>query len=341
MRKPAVTGTGGLVAAQHAGAAEVGARVLEGGGNAVDAALAASLALCVLEPWMSGLGGGGFMVIAKPDGAAEVIDFGMVAPARLDPAAYPLVDGRDDELFGWPAVLEQRNLLGPLSIAVPGQAAGLGLAYGRHASMPWADLAAPAIALARRGLPVTWYATLRIAGGAGDLIRFDGARDVYLPGGLPPVPNADGTPVHLSLGRLGETLERLAEAGPQDLATGELAHLLAHDVEAAGGMLASDDLARYRARPSAPTADRPCRRDLRHAGRPDRRADLCACAGALGRRQDPARQAWPHSVCRLGRGVARRLRRRGSRPWATSTTAGIRPARRICAWSTAPARWSA
>ena len=252
MRKPAVTGTGGLVAAQHAGAAEVGARVLEGGGNAVDAALAASLALCVLEPWMSGLGGGGFMVIAKPDGAAEVIDFGMVAPARLDPAAYPLVDGRDDELFGWPAVLEQRNLLGPLSIAVPGQAAGLGLAYGRHASMPWADLAAPAIALARRGLPVTWYATLRIAGGASDLIRFDGARDVYLPGGLPPVPNADGTPVHLSLGRLGETLERLAEVGPQDLATGELAHLLVRDVEAAGGMLASDDLARYRARPSAP-----------------------------------------------------------------------------------------
>ena len=252
LRKPAVTATGGLVAAQHAGAAGVGAEVLETGGNAVDAALAASLALCALEPWMSGLGGGGFMVIATPDGAAEVIDFGLVAPSRLDPAAYPLVSGRDDELFGWPAVLEQRNLLGPLSIAVPGQAAGLGVAHRRHASMPWRELCAPAIALARRGLPVTWYTTLRIAAGAGDLIRFDATRGVYLPDGLPPVPNADGTLAHLLLGRLPDTLERLAEAGPEDLVSGELAHILVRDVAAAGGVLAPDDLARYRARPGAP-----------------------------------------------------------------------------------------
>jgi gamma-glutamyltranspeptidase/glutathione hydrolase len=247
-----VTAAGGLVAAQHAGAAAVGAEVLDAGGNAVDAALATSLALCVLEPWMSGLGGGGFMVMARPDGTAEVIDFGLVAPSRLDPTAYPLADGRDDELFGWPAVLEQRNLLGPLSIAVPGQAAGLGLAHRRHASMPWADLCAPAIALARRGLPVTWHTTLRIAVAAADLIRFDAAREVYLPGGLPPVPNADGTPAHLPLGRLPATLERLAAAGPQDLVDGELARLLARDVTAAGGVLAFDDLAGYRARPVEP-----------------------------------------------------------------------------------------
>jgi gamma-glutamyltranspeptidase/glutathione hydrolase len=247
-----VTAAGGLVAAQHAGAAAVGAEVLDAGGNAVDAALATSLALCVLEPWMSGLGGGGFMVMARPDGTAEVIDFGLVAPSRLDPTAYPLADGRDDELFGWPAVLEQRNLLGPLSIAVPGQAAGLGLAHRRHASMPWADLCAPAIALARRGLPVTWHTTLRIAVAAADLIRFDAAREVYLPGGLPPVPNADGTPAHLPLGRLPATLERLAAAGPQDLVDGELARLLARDVTAAGGVLAFADLAGYRARPVEP-----------------------------------------------------------------------------------------
>jgi gamma-glutamyltranspeptidase/glutathione hydrolase len=251
-RKAVVTAAGGLVAAQHAGAAEVGAHILEGGGNAVDAALATSLALCVLEPWMSGLGGGGFMVIAKPGGAPEAIDFGLVAPSRLDPTAYPLAAGRDDDLFGWPAVLEQRNLLGPLSIAVPGQAAGLGMAHRRHGSMPWPELCAPAIALARRGLPVTWYTMLRIADGAGDLNRFDAAREVYLPGSLPPVPNGDGTPAHLPLGRLPETLERLAEAGPQDLLTGELAHLLVRDVEAAGGVLALDDLAGYRARAGEP-----------------------------------------------------------------------------------------
>jgi gamma-glutamyltranspeptidase / glutathione hydrolase len=251
LRKPAVTGSGGLVAAQHVGAAEVGAEVLAAGGNAVDAALATSLALGVLEPWMSGLGGGGSMIIAMADGTTEAIDFGMVAPARLDPAAYPLVEGHDDELFGWPAVLEQRNLLGPLSIAVPGQAAGLGLAH-RRASMPWAELCAPALALARRGLPVTWYTALRIAAGARDLNRFDAARGVYLPDGAPPAPAANGALPHLPLGRLAETLERLAAAGPADLVTGELARLLVSDVQAAGGTLGQDDLARYRAQRGEP-----------------------------------------------------------------------------------------
>jgi gamma-glutamyltranspeptidase/glutathione hydrolase len=250
--KHAVTGSGGLVAAQHADAAEVGAEILAAGGNAVDAALATSLALAVLEPWMSGLGGGGVMVIARADGATETIDFGMVAPLRLDPAAYPLVEGHDDELFGWPAVLDQRNLLGPLSIAAPGQAAGLALAHRHHGSMPWADLCAPAIALARRGLPVTWYTTLRIAAGARDLVPFDAARAIYLPDGVPPAPAVDGGLAHLPLGRLAETLERLAEAGPEDLVTGELARMLVSDVQAAGGVLGRDDLARYRARCGEP-----------------------------------------------------------------------------------------
>jgi gamma-glutamyltranspeptidase/glutathione hydrolase len=253
IRKDVVNaGTGGLVAAQHVGAAEVGADVLAAGGNAVDGALATSLALGVLEPWMSGLGGGGFMVIAKPVGAAEVIEFGMVAPAGLDPAAYPLIEGRDDELFGWPAVLERRNLLGPLSIAVPGQAAGLGLAHRRHASMPWAELCAPAITLARRGLPITWHTTLRIVAGARDLVQFDAARAIYLPDGAPPAPQVDGELAHLPLGRLADTLQRLAAAGPEDLCAGELARLLAGDIETAGGVLDLEDLGRYRARCEEP-----------------------------------------------------------------------------------------
>ena len=149
--KPVVRATGGMVAAQHKRAADVGAEILRGGGNAVDAAIATSLALAVLEPWMSGLGGGGFLVVAKADGRTEVLDFGMVAPAALDPAAYPLGGGRDNDLFGWPGVVDDRNVMGPLSIAVPGQAAGLGLAFERHASLPWRDLCAPAIALADAG----------------------------------------------------------------------------------------------------------------------------------------------------------------------------------------------
>jgi gamma-glutamyltranspeptidase/glutathione hydrolase len=287
VRKAVISATGGLVASQHLGAAAVGAEVLASGGNAVDAAIAASLALCVLEPWMSGLGGGGFMVIAKAGAAPEVIDFGMVSPSGLDVAAYPLVQGRDDDLFGWPAVLEERNLHGPLAIAVPGQAAGLALAHRHHGSLPWRELCAPAIAQARRGLPVTWHTTLRIATAARELARSDAGRQVYLPDGAPPAPSPDGAPTHLPLGRLEETLQRLAEAGPRDLMDGELARLVAGDVRAAGGVLTADDLARYQARRGAPLLSE-------HAG-----ATFAAPGGLT------AGPSFAHALARLGGKVPR------------------------------------
>ncbi len=256
VRKPATRGAAGMVAAQHRAAAEVGAEVLDGGGNAVDAALATSLALAVLEPWMSGLGGGGLMVIAPGDGRPpEVLEFGMIAPIGLDPTSYPLAGGmRDLDLFGWPAVQDDRNVSGPLAIAVPGQAAGLALAYERHARLSWAELTAPAIELAKAGLPVDWHAGLRIAFAARDLYRFETARAVYLADGLPPAPNPDGSIGHLPLGRLEATLQRIAEVGPLDLVDGELAQLLASDVRAAGGVMSADDLRRYRARVVDPLA---------------------------------------------------------------------------------------
>jgi gamma-glutamyltranspeptidase / glutathione hydrolase len=250
--RPAVRAAGGMVVAQHQGAAEVGAQILRGGGNAVDAAIATSLALAVLEPWMSGLGGGGFMLVARADGRSEVLDFGMIAPAGLDPAAYPLSGGRDDDLFGWPGVVEARNVMGALSIAVPGQAAGLGLAHARHASLPWRDLCAPAIALADQGLPIAWHACLQIATAAPDLARFEAAERQFLPGGLPPVPDRGGGVRYLPTGSLAQTLRRLAEVGPQDLVTGELARLLVEDVRAAGGLLSPEDLAGHAARPFDP-----------------------------------------------------------------------------------------
>ena len=181
IRKDVVNASGGLVAAQHVGAAEVGADVLAAGGNAVDAALAASLALGVLEPWMSGLGGGGVMIVAKAGDAADAIDFGMVAPARLDPAAYPLIEGRDDELFGWPAVLERRNLLGPLSIGVPGRPPASGWPIAATPACPGRTCAPGDRAGQARSAGHLAYDT-RIAAGARDLAEFDAARALYLPG---------------------------------------------------------------------------------------------------------------------------------------------------------------
>src|SRR5580692_3845165 len=94
IRKPAVASKDGIVAAQSRKAAEVGAAVLAAGGDCMDAVIATSFALGVLEPWMSGVGGGGAMVLyrAKED-RCEVIDFGTRAPLSLRVEDYPLTGG--------------------------------------------------------------------------------------------------------------------------------------------------------------------------------------------------------------------------------------------------------
>ena len=114
VRKPVVATRGGVVAAQHRRAAEVGAAVLEAGGDAVDAAVATSFALGVVEPWMSGPAAGGCMVLWRAgEQRAQVVDYGMRSPLALDPADYPLTgDGRVADLFPWPAVVDDRNVQG-------------------------------------------------------------------------------------------------------------------------------------------------------------------------------------------------------------------------------------
>jgi len=250
VRKPPVRSSRGVVAAQNRHAAEVGASVLRNGGNAVDAAVATGFALSVVEPWMSGLGGGGYMMIYKADERrVHAIDFSMIAPMDLDPSAYPLSGGtQDDDLFGWPAVKESRNVLGPLSIAAPGSVDGFGLALQTFGTLSWADAIAPSIELARRGLPVDWWTTLRVAWEAPALNAFDQARATYLPNGLPPTPGNSPT-TYLRLGALSDTLQRLATKGPREFYEGEIAETLIRDVQAAGGVLTKTDLESYKAQP--------------------------------------------------------------------------------------------
>src|SRR6202049_2892101 len=120
VRKPAVSSRRGIVAAQNGVAATVGADILAAGGSAVDAVVATAFAMAVREPWNSGLGGIGFMVVHPPGGGrAEVVDFGPIAPAGLDPLSYPLTGETVTELFTWPRVEGDRNMHGPLSFAIP------------------------------------------------------------------------------------------------------------------------------------------------------------------------------------------------------------------------------
>src|SRR5262249_49743082 len=143
IRKAAVTSKGGIVAAQSRRAAEVGAAVLASGGDCIDAVIATTFALGSVEPWMSGVGGGGAMVLCRArENCYEVIDSGMRARKSLRLEDYPLTGGAASDIFPWPRVKDDRNLHGPGSIAVPGVVAGMEEAHRRHAKMPWKELLA-------------------------------------------------------------------------------------------------------------------------------------------------------------------------------------------------------
>jgi len=249
LRKPAADSSGGMVVSQVKAAAEAGAMMLDAGGTAADAAVATAFALAALEPWNSGLGGIGFAQAMKPGMAqAETFDFGPISPAGLDPSAYPLTGRMKRDLFPWPEVEGDRNVHGPLSFVVPSAVAGYALLHERLGRLPIRDVLAPAVALAKRGLPQDWYTTLKVASSAAVLRLYPESARVYLPGGLPPVAPYQGSPGYFTLGRLPATLERLQQAGLRDLYEGEIAAQIAADVKAMGGFLSAGDLAACRAR---------------------------------------------------------------------------------------------
>ena len=249
LAKPVAGGAKGVVVSQEIEAAMVGAAMIEAGGNAIDGAIATALALTVTEPWMSGLGGGGFMVAyIAAEKRVRVVDFGMIAPAGLNPADYPLTGAAGADLFGWPAVVGDVNFHGAKSIAVPGSVAGYALAAESFGRKSWGDLIGPAVALAERGHRVTWWTTLNVASEAGLLGRYPGSKSVWLPGGLVPTMAADIDPNHLALGGLPSTLRSLAENGPRAFYEGPIAKSIADETQAAGGTLSEADLAGYAAR---------------------------------------------------------------------------------------------
>jgi gamma-glutamyltranspeptidase / glutathione hydrolase len=249
VRKPVAQSRGGIVATQNRIAGEAGASVLASGGNAVDAAVATAFALAAVEPWNSGLGGVGFMLIyLAKENRVEVVDFGPISPRGLDPASYPLTGGYTTDLFTWPTVQDDRNVHGPLSIAVPGHVDGLGLALEKFGTFQFRDVLQPAIALADRGIAVDWFLTLKTATMARELARYPSTRDIWLSDRYPHVTPAGAPLGRLTLKGLASTLRRLADAGRRDFYEGEIAASIGRDIKGLGGDLAAEDLQNYRAR---------------------------------------------------------------------------------------------
>ncbi len=248
VRKPSARSKGGIVVTQNRMASEAGARVLKEGGHAVDAAVAAAMTVGVAEPWMSGIGGVGAMLVYEAKtGKIRAFDGGGRSPKTLRPEDYALTGDADaGNLFGWAMVKGNINTVGPKAVIAPTQPALLALAHKHYGIKRWRDLLKPAIALAEEGLPVDWHTAVAIGAAMKDLQKDPGARERFLPGGLPPyiTANADPRPIgRLPCPSLAKTLKAIAADGASALYKGALAKTIADDVRAMGGYLSEDDLA--------------------------------------------------------------------------------------------------
>ncbi len=243
LKKNAISSEGGIVACQNWLAAAVGSDVLALGGNAVDAAVASAFSLNALEPWMSGLGGSGYIVIwLAKDNRAFAIDFQGVLPKAIDRENYPLDPSIPNSIMGYHGVRNSANTLGFHSITVPGAVAGLSKAQKEFGNLNFDRVLNSAILLAERGLPINWFTNLQIALEARDLSNFADTSAIYLPGGFPPQPEQC-----IDLGRLAKTLRKLSDNGPDEFYTGSVAELMVKDLQKGGSKITLEDFENYEA----------------------------------------------------------------------------------------------
>src|SRR2546430_1748620 len=162
VQKSEAASSGAMITAEHPLAAEVGARILRDGGNAVDAAVAAAFAMGVVEPTTSGLGGVAWCVIRQPDGTVTTIDGGGAAPVRATPDMYELQSSGVAGMYGWPATKGDAQNVGIRSVGQMGAVGCLCRALERYGTMDRARVMRDAIALAGDGWEVDWTLTLAL-----------------------------------------------------------------------------------------------------------------------------------------------------------------------------------
>jgi gamma-glutamyltranspeptidase / glutathione hydrolase len=228
----------GVVAAGHPVTAESGAEILRAGGNAVDAALAAMFTSFVAEPMLTGLGAGGYMLVAPPQSAPVLLDFFVEAPGRgLAPGAphAPLLAVDVD--FG--DAVQVFNI-GASAAGPYGVLAGAWTAAQRFARLPPAELIAPAAAAARAGVLVGERQSYLFEILSPITSATPEARRLFMPEGHSPRPGDRHCDPALA-----DTLERLAAEGPAPFYTGDVAAAVCDWIADRGGLLAREDLAAY------------------------------------------------------------------------------------------------
>lgn len=226
-RQPAqvASSLNGVVVAAQPRAAEAGARMLDAGGNAADAAVAAAFAVSVVEPSMNSIGGRTQILIRLPDGSVAGIDATTQAPATYDPETAPQAS------YGYPTV------------GVPGAVAGLARLLREHGTMSLEEVMAPAIELAEQGFRLLPGEAARHAAGAAQLAEFEGSHAHFLSaGGEPRAAGAIFVQPDLAT-----TLRAIATGGEDAFYRGRIAARIADDMEAHGGAVTRASLAAYEA----------------------------------------------------------------------------------------------
>lgn len=232
----------GMVVSVSEIASRVGVETLQRGGNAVDAAIAVGLALAVIWPAAGNLGGGGFMVLRKADGSAEVIDYRERAPLAASRGMYLDADGN---------VIPDLSTDGYMAIAVPGTVSGFALAHKRHGKLEWSQLVEPARRLADEGFIVSWHLarTFNSQPSSGRLEAFPESRRIFLRNG-----NRYAEGDLFRQPDLAATLKRIRDKGASDFYSGETAQLILADIKQGGGIVTAEDLRQYE-----PTIRKPLR----------------------------------------------------------------------------------
>ena len=224
----------GMVVGPEQLAAEVGAQILRQGGNAIDAAVATGFALAVTYPRAGNLAGGGFMLIHLADDDSEtLIDYRETAPAAASRDMFLDDEGKLDK---------QREYFSLQSAGVPGTVAGMLYALEKYGTLTREQALAPAIALARDGIPVSYSLFFEISASAQNLRKNPAAeRQFFQPDG-----SAYAVGDIWRQPDLAWTLSEISEEGINGFYGGEVAQLITTEMESGGGLITAQDLADYR-----------------------------------------------------------------------------------------------
>jgi len=218
-----------MVVSGETNASDTGLAVLKAGGNAMDAAIAMGFVLGVTHSGMTGLGGGGYILVRMADGRTDFFDFREQAPGRSTREMFLDAKGNltQDSVIGWKAA------------AVPGQVKGFETAHRKFGTRPWADLVRPAIKLAAEGHPLSWgrAAAFKDPAVTKRLEQFPESKRIFLNNGRFYEPGD-----LLVQKELAQTLERIARNGAAEFYEGETAHRFADEMATHGGLITLADL---------------------------------------------------------------------------------------------------